>query len=224
LPETPSATVLVGMLRVAGMLEEEHGRFCAAHPLVREIALATTPVAVRRDLHARAAIDENGDPLPLPLEVRALHAYHAQDSLEALMLLEQVADRASERGDRAGAVLALRRGLDLARRELFRGELDEPEKAVIIFSRKLGEALAKAGALTDADGVLREALDLGGSGGLERARLLAALAFVTHQRGRPGDAIIHLVQALDIAKRQGAADLVASLERMLDEWKKKKKG
>jgi hypothetical protein len=221
LPETRNARALLSMLRAAGMLEDEQGQLRPVHPLVREIALATTPVAVRRDLHARALLDERGDPLPLPLEVRALHAYHAQDSFEALMLLEQVADRAGERGDRAGAVLALRRGLDLARRELFRGELDEPEKAVLIFSRKLGEALTKAGSLTDADGVLREALDLGGVGGLERTRLVAALAFVSHQRGRPSDATTYLHQAIDMAKRQAAHDFVASLERMFDEWKKK---
>ncbi len=66
------------------------------------------------------------------------------------MLLEQVADRAAARGDQHGCVLALRRGLDLARREIFRGELDDPMRAVLIFCRKLGEALARSGDLTDA--------------------------------------------------------------------------
>ena len=69
-------------------------------------------------------------------------------------------------------MLALRRGLDLARREIFRGELDDPMRAVLIFSRKLGEALARTGDVTDAEGVLREALDLAGPSGKDRARVL----------------------------------------------------
>ncbi|MDC0747019.1 protein kinase domain-containing protein [Polyangium mundeleinium] len=217
LPSDRNTGTLLAVLRASGMIEQELGGFRAAHPLLREIALATTPVAVRRDLHVRALEGRDGEPLPLPLEVRALHAYHAQDTFEALMLLEQVADRAGERGDRAGAILALRRGLDLARRELFRGELDEPEKAVIIFSRKLGEALARASALTDADGVLREALDLA-AGGIERARLLAALAFVAHERGRAKEALTFQHQALDLARSFGSSDLMASLERMRADW------
>ena len=75
------------------------------------------PAGVRRELHADAALasDETSS-TPLPLEARALHAYNAQDSFEALMLLEQVADRAAARGDVMGCIIALRRGLDLARR------------------------------------------------------------------------------------------------------------
>jgi serine/threonine-protein kinase len=218
LPDLRELGGMLVALRASGLIEESDGRIRAAHPLVREIALATTPVAVRRDLHARALCSPDGEPLPLPLEVRALHAYHAQDSLEALMLLEQVADRSNDRGDGSGAVLALRRGLDLARRELFRGELDDPVQAVLIFSRKLGEALARSGSLTDADGVLREALDLAGPNGPERARLLGALAFVARERDRSKDASIYLREALEIARHHAANDLVTSLERMRHDW------
>ena len=84
--------------------------------------------------------------------------------------------------------MALRRGLDLARRELFRGELDDPMRAVLIFSRKLGEALARGGHLTDADGVLREALDLAGPSGHDRAVVLGALAHVARERDRRHEA------------------------------------
>lgn len=210
--------VLLAKLKDAGLISQDLGSYRCAHPMIREIALATTPVAVRKDLNARALVDREGDPLPLPIEVRALHAQHAQDSLEALMLLEHVADRASERGDREGATMALRRGLDLARREMFRGELDEPEKAVLIFSRKLGEVLTTSGALTDADGVLREALDLAGPAGVERSWLLGVLAHVAHKRDRPKDAVMFFAQALENAKAHGAADLVASLEKMRRDW------
>jgi len=218
LQDSQDVSALLSKLKDAGLVSQDLGSFRATHPMIREIALATTPVAVRRELHARALVDRDGDPLPFPIEVRALHAQHAQDSLEALMLLEQVADRASERGDREGAILALRRGLELARREMFRGELDEPEQAVLIFSRKLGEVLATAGALTDADGVLREALDLAGPAGVERAWLLGVLAHVAHKRDRAKDALAFYARALENAKAHGASDLVASLEKMRKDW------
>ncbi|MFS8069999.1 MAG: protein kinase domain-containing protein, partial [Byssovorax sp.] len=145
LPEMHGIDELLTALAVAGLVEERANGISTTHPLVRDVTLAAIPAAVRRELHSKAPLDIGGDPLPLPVEVRALHAYHAQSSFEALMLLEQVADRSASRGDQQGCVLALRRGLDLSRREIFRGELDDPMRAVLIFSRKLGEALARAG-------------------------------------------------------------------------------
>jgi serine/threonine protein kinase len=218
LPDVRSFAELLATLSVAGLVEEKDGIISTMHPLVRDVTLATIPAGVRRDLHARAAVDVHGDPLPLPLEVQALHAYHAQNSFEALMLLEQVADRAASRADQPGCVLALRRGLDLARREIFRGELDDPMRAVLIFSRKLGEALARAGDLTDADGVLREALDLAGPSGKDRAMVLGSLAFVARERDRANEAMVYLREALELAKQSAANDLVSSLESMRREW------
>lgn len=218
LSDVQSFEELLTTLAVAGLVEERPGGISTTHPLVRDVTLATIPAAVRRDLHARAAVDAHGDPLPLPLEVQALHAYHAQNSFEALMLLEQVADRAASRGDGPGCVLALRRGLDLARREIFRGELDDPMRAVLIFSRKLGEALARAGDLTDADGVLREALDLAGPSGKDRAMVLGSLAYVARERDRSNEATVYLREALELAKQSAANDLVSSLENMRRDW------
>jgi hypothetical protein len=218
LPDVQSFDELITTLAVAGLVEERPSGIGTTHPLFRDVTLATIPAAVRRDLHAKAPFDPQGDPLPLPLEVQALHAYHSQNSFEALMLLEQVADRAAARGDDQGAILALRRGLDLARREIFRGELDDPMRAVLIFSRKLGEALARAGDLTDADGVLREALDLAGPSGKDRALVLGALAFVARERDRTGEATVYLREALELAKQSAANDLVQSLETMRREW------
>ena len=48
-------------------------------------------------------------------------------------------------------------------------------RAVLIFSRKLGEALARGGQLNDAEGVLREALVIAGPSGKDRAAVLGAL-------------------------------------------------
>jgi serine/threonine-protein kinase len=89
---------------------------------------------------------------------------------------------------------------------------------VLIFSRKLGEALAIAGDLTDADGVLREALDLTGPSGVDRARVLRALANVAHERERAGEALGYLHEALELASSSGSDDLVESLEDMRRIW------
>lgn len=222
----------VAALVQAGMIERRGSVLSTTHPLVREVVLGMIPAGARRELHQRALATAEEAEVPvevappaiaplgaLPVEVRALHAYHAQDAFEALMLLETVANRAWSRGDLQGAVLALRRGLDLARREMFRGEIDDPERAVLIFARKLGEALAGAGSLTDADGVLREALDLAGPNNVDRARVLGTLAFVAHQRERRSDADAMLREALEIARHSHHVDLLSSLERLRHEWR-----
>ncbi len=216
LPEQGGFVEHVATLRAAGMVDQSPQGISTVHPLFRDVTLATIPAAVRRELHAEAALvaGEGG----LPLEVHALHAFHAQNAFESLMLLEQVADRAAARGDQAGCVLALRRGLDVARREMFRGELDDPVRAVLIFSRKLGDALAASGDLTDAEGVLREALDLAGPSGPDRARVLGSLAFVARGRDRTIEATVYLREALELARQADAQDLMLSLDRMRREW------
>jgi tetratricopeptide (TPR) repeat protein len=196
----------------AGMIERAAGErgYRSAHPLIRDVVLATIPAAVRRGLHARCA--EIGEENGMPLEARALHEYSAQNTFQALILLEQVASRATQRGDLGGSIASLRRGLDLARRELFRGELDDPMRAVLIFARKLGETLTTAGQFTDAEGVLREALDMAGPSGSDRARVLGALAQVSAIRDRNDEAHRYLLEALELAFASGAHELLHTLE------------
>ena len=196
----------------AGMIEKPKGEkgYRSTHPLIRDVVLATIPAAVRRGLHARCA--EIGEENGMPLEARALHEYSAQNTFQALILLEQVASRATGRGDLGGSIASLRRGLDLARRELFRGELDDPMRAVLIFARKLGETLTTAGQFTDAEGVLREALDMAGPSGSDRARVLGALAQVSAIRDRNDEAHRYLLEALELAFASGAHELLHSLE------------
>jgi serine/threonine-protein kinase len=194
-----------------GMILEMTDRaYRCGHPLVRDVVLATIPAAVRRGLHATCAGigERNG----MAIEARALHEYSAQNTFQALILLEAVATRAAARGDVSGTVSALRRGLDLARRELFRGELEDPMRAVLIFARKLGEALTAAGHFTDAEGVLREALDMAGPSGSDRARVLGALAQVSAIRDRNDEAHRYLLEALELAFASGAHELLLSLE------------
>ncbi len=196
----------------AGMIERaapEKG-YRSAHPLIRDVVLATIPAAVRRGLHGRCA--ELGEEHGMPIEARALHEYSAQNTFQALILLEQVASRATLRGDLGGSISSLRRGLDLARRELFRGELDDPMRAVLIFARKLGETLTTAGQFTDAEGVLREALDMAGPSGSDRARVLGALAQVSAIRERNDEAHRYLLEALELAFASGAHELLHTLE------------
>jgi serine/threonine protein kinase/tetratricopeptide (TPR) repeat protein len=181
-----------------------------SHPLFREVVNVMIPSEVRRQMHQRAvAVSEQ---FGHPLEVRAMHAAEAQDAFEALILLEQVGSRCESRGDIAGSVLALRRALEVARREFFRGELDDPARAVLIFSRKLGDALIRMGNFTDADGVLREALDLAGPSGSDRAHVLATLAKVALGRDRQAESFHFLNQAIDEANRSGERELASQLE------------
>ena len=87
-------------------------------------------------------------------------------------------------------------------------------RAVLIFSRKLGEALAQVGDFTDAEGVLREALDMTGPSGQDRVRVLGTLAQVSHLRDRVQEALLYLVEAIELAHQSGSRDLVSSLEDM----------
>ena len=214
LPDTLTGSKLdetLANLRAAGMAEEnDAGNMKTSHPLLRDIVLATIPAEVRRELHGLAA--SVCEERRAPVEVCALHELHAQNAFDALLLLERVASQCAARGDVSGNILALRRGLELARRELFRGELDDPMRAVLIFSRKLGESLATAGAFVDAEGVLREALDMAGPSGQDRARVLGALAHVAHGRSRRQEAQAYLREALELASRSNSPDLVSSLE------------
>jgi serine/threonine protein kinase len=202
----------LGSLRRAGMIIVGEDGIRSSHPLVREVTIAMIPAAVRRELHAAAATvcDERD----LPIEVRAMHEYFGGSAFQALLFLERVSARASGRGDHQGAVISLRRGLELARRELFRGELDDPMRAVLIFSRKLGEALVRGGQLSDAEGVLREALDVAGPSGTDRAAVLGALAHIAHERDRLQEARDYLREALELASSSGAHELVVSLETL----------
>ncbi|HEX7663488.1 MAG TPA: protein kinase, partial [Polyangiaceae bacterium] len=88
----------VGMLRGAGMVEDaDSGGLKTAHPLLRDIVLASIPAEVRRELHRVAAI--GAEERRAPVEVCALHELHAQNAFDALLLLERVAAQCAARGD-----------------------------------------------------------------------------------------------------------------------------
>ncbi|HZO16671.1 MAG TPA: AAA family ATPase, partial [Polyangiaceae bacterium] len=219
LPDMADIGRFMTVLRQAGFVEVNGPEARSSHPLVRDIVLASMPAAVRTELHARARRDFDVEDLRLPLEAHALHAYHAGQSFEALMLLEQTAERAlSLRDDTDGAVRAFSLALDLSRREMMRGELEDPVGAVIMFSCKLGDALMLAGKHLDAEGVLTEALGLAGPQARERPRILVSLANVARAAGSPRAAYAHLDEALRLAEKSRQAELVDSLERIRQRW------
>jgi serine/threonine protein kinase/tetratricopeptide (TPR) repeat protein len=189
---------------------DNKGTLSIAHELIREVVESATSAAVRADL-ARRILDETSD---LPIEVRALLAAHADEAAQALLLLETVADRANARGDELGAVLALRRGLERSRRELHRGEIDDPERAMTIFARKLGDALARAGEVAEAEGVLREALELAPRGSQDFIRLQLVLARALFGRGRVAEATRVADDALRGARKLNAHSLTAELTQL----------
>ncbi len=216
LPETHRLDVTLHLLARAGMIVRQGELVSASHPLLREVVLAGIPATARRGLHAKAlTVFEKRS---APLEARAQHAYHSQDSFQALLLLEQIATRAARRADRGTEVLALRRALEIARAELSKGELDDPLQAILIFGRKLGSALTRAGDFADAEGVLREALDVAGPSGTERARVLGALAQVAQARKRRTEAIGFIEEAIETARQSGAHELVGSLTATRAAW------
>ncbi len=211
-----NVNVALDMVGEGDMVERSGDHVMLRHPLFREVILLATPAGVRVELHKRTIrlFDKEG----APIEARALHAYHSQESFEALLLLEQIAERAMMRADEPAAVNALRRGLDLSRRELYRGELDDPMRAMAIFGRKLGDALSQSGNFADAEGVLREALDMTGPTGTDRAQILASLARVARGRQRKEEASVFIEEAIQLARRAAAHGLVKDLIETRSRW------
>ena len=181
-----------------------------AHPLVRRVVMSSIPAGRKRELFARAeALRPEA-----PLEVRARQAMHGGSSFEALSLLEVLSASRAAAGDSAGSVSALRHALDLTRRELHRGELDDPLGAMLVFARKLAEALAAASQWNDAEGVLREALGNAPPTSEHRARLLGVLARVAYARNQPAEARRYVDEAMKVARQSDARELLPLLEKL----------
>ncbi len=178
-----------------------------AHPFLREVVEATTPAPLRSEMH-RARHAQGDD---LPLEVQALHAQQGEETFQSLLLLERVGDRAMARGDDHAGAFALRRGLEIARRELTRGEVDDPEQAIAIFARKLGDALLRTGELSEAEGVLREGLGVSKRASPERLRIEGMLGRALFARGRRAEGQRIVDTAVAVAERVGSRTVAAEL-------------
>lgn len=197
-PDDPGAGLL--LLEREGLITVGGGQVRINHPFVRDLVEASIPAQARCTMHERAyqLATEKG----APLEVCAEHAFRAGEPMSALMLLERMGDTAMRRGDATAAVLAYRRALELARAEMLETGDTLLEAGILTFSRKLGEALERAGDIVGGDGVLREALDLADPNSSERARMLVVLGLVASRRERRRDALRLLGQGLEIVTRQ----------------------
>jgi serine/threonine-protein kinase len=200
----------------AGLAEADGDRARFSHPMVRQIAIGTTPAAVARELY-RAATALASAPR-LPIEVRAAWHLGADDAFEALVLLDQIGARALRRAEPDAAVDAYGRALRVARLDVGRGELDDSQSAVVGFSRKLAGALGAAGRARDAEAVLREALGFCEDSQGARAHVLEALYELLRAAGRKTEAADCLAGAVAAARQLGDKQLAGRLARRgLDE-------
>lgn len=210
LPETVDMVSGAEALERARIIAVHANRIRISHPLMRRVAFTSIPVGRKRELFARCS-DLRPD---APLEVRADDAMNGGSAFEALALLDQLAARRSLHGDVHGSVSSLRHALELARRELHRGEIDDPTTAVLVFSRKLAEALVVSRRWMDADGVLREALGNAPPNSEQRAHLLGVMAHVANARRHPGEARRYLEEAIRVARQSDARGLMPLLEHL----------
>ena len=208
-PATDVASALDALDRARIVAIDERG-IRIAHPLIRRVVFSSIPAGLKEELFSRAS-QLRPD---APLEVRAKQAVHGGSALEALSLLDALSARRAAHGDLSGSVNSLRHALDVARRELHRGDIDDPEGAVLIFSRKLAEALADQEHWADAEGVLREALGTAPPASPHRAHLLGVLARVADARQHPDDARRYLDEAMRVARQSDARSLLPILERL----------
>jgi hypothetical protein len=210
LPATVDLGAALDALDRAKLVAIEEGGIRIAHPLARRAIFASMPAGRKREIFARAS-ELRRD---APLEVRARQAMHGGSAFEALSLLDEVSAVRARTGDFSGSVSTLRHALDVARRELHRGELDDPAEAVLVFSRKLAEALTASEDWTGAEGVLREALGNAPPTSKHRAHLLGVLAHVANVRRNPHEARRYLDEAIRVAHQSNAGSLIPILERL----------
>lgn len=177
------------------------GQYGFTHPYLRDFIEASIPAETRKALHAKAL--DAATQREESLEVRADHAFRADEGLTALMLLERMGQEAVKRGDPTVASLAFRYGLEMARREMLETGDEALDSAIVSFSRQLAEAMLYAGDAMSAAGVLHEALELAGPLSLERARMNLVLGRVAERRDRLREAAQRLGLALETAQKLG---------------------
>jgi serine/threonine-protein kinase len=208
LPAGVDIPTALDVLDRARLIAVEERSVRIAHPLVRRVAFSSIPAGRKRELFTQTAVLRPD----VPLELRAKQAMHCGSVFEALSLLDALAIRRAAHGDLAGSVSALRHALDLARRALHRDELEDPVSAVLVFARKLAEALATAEQWTDAEGILREALGMAPPNSDDRVRLLGVLARVANARHHKQEARRYLEEAIRVARQSDTRELMPMLE------------
>ena len=142
---------------------------------------------------------------------------HGGSAFEALVAARH-AERAPRRrtGDLAGSVSALRHALDVARRELHRGELDDPVGGDARLRAQAGRGARRAassGTTPTASCARRSATRPPTSE--HRARLLGVLARVAQRApASTREARRYLDEAMRVARQSDARELMPMLERI----------
>lgn len=137
----------------------------------------------------------------LQVEKLILEAEQGGDTPSALVFLEQIAHARLKMGDAHGAITALKRGIELARKDLDEGTLDDPIHVVGLFSAKLGEAHLAAKDYSSAQRCLKDALSLSRPGS-ERARVWALMARSAEEQGHTDDvATYRSAEAAELVER-----------------------
>jgi serine/threonine-protein kinase len=215
--ELPPSEVkrIVELLDTRG-LAYDHGNGVAvcSHPLVREVAYASTPVQVRRTLHL--ALLRLLGPLSPPAMVAA-HAEAAGEQLAAAHAHLRAGEEAARFGDDQSASDHFFRGAELVRQTpISQGDLEVRELRVNLALRA-AEALARASAVAASDALLEVALEASrGSASLE-AQARAAMARLRGARSTD-DAERHLRGAIASSLAVGERDLLVSLYLDLADW------
>ena len=154
------------------------------------------PPAAKRRSEPPAALSESA---LASIREAIAEAEGSGDPASALVFLEQIATARLRAGDARSAIEALRRGIDIARADLDKGELDDPIRVVAIFSSKLGECYLETQEFSMATRSLKDALALS-RGGAERARIWLLLSRVARAQGHDSDS----AEYLDAAEREAA--------------------
>jgi serine/threonine protein kinase len=193
-----------------GFVGVHWGVVAFTHSIFGRVAVQTASTGAICDLRMRVADLMALD--PGMEEARAHHAICGRPDFEAFFLVEQAAQLRTRRGDDEGAIAALYDGVRGARTQLMTEDDDAATSALLVLSRKLGEALIAVGRADEAYGVLGEAIDRADPG-TSRALLLHQLARACEQRNRPKEAEERRAEAAGIASRSGDALLAERLRR-----------
>ncbi len=182
-------------------------RFCGecGEAMPRESMFA--PLSGKPDVTSPAPKPSLPPPPAELSESRARDLEHAMeeamasgDANSSIVFLEQIAIARLDAGEPAAAVVALRRGIEVARADLDKGDLDDPIRAVALLSVKLGGAYEALGDVGEAMRALKDALSLTRPGP-ERTRIWSALSRLASQAGHESDA----QEYLDAAQRESAS-------------------
>ncbi len=188
-------------------------RLTMVHPWIRAVIEASIPVQARKQLHDKAMQLAE---YQAQLETRVEHAWRGTDPTTAMLLMERFGIRSLDRADVSSAVIAFRRGLEIARRELLERGDESLDAAIVGFSLRLAQSMLFSGDALAAEGVLREVLDLTPPDSTDRKKMYALLAENYFRRDRFADAIrqsLLIIESGPIAPSNLQADAWAVIAR-----------